>query len=99
MKSLLNRKILIVSIFFFLILSISAVSANENLTLIAESSNGEIATVDEIQAVGNDLDGEIISDDEDASTFEDLTREIDEIEDGGVINLTRDYRYGSGSKD
>ena len=99
MNSLINRKILIVSILFLFIISVSAVSANENLTDISDSSDGEIAAGDEILKISNDLDDETIGDDDDASTFEDLTREIDEIEDGGVINLTRDYRYDSGSKE
>ena len=32
-------------------------------------------------------------------TFTDLSNEIDEVEDGGELNITKDYKYESGSKD
>ena len=65
-----------------------------------ENLDDEIAASDEKLTVGfNDLNEEIVGADENAATFDDLTREIDDIEDGGVINLTKDYKYASGSKD
>ena len=70
---------------FVAILAVSAVSAADNVT-------------DDVVSVDND-DKIILSQESETSSFQDLSDEINKTSDGGVLNLTKDYVYKSGSTD
>ena len=47
--------------------------------------------------MGVDGNNQLIgADDSDEGTFDDLANEINAVEDGGVLNLTKDYIYSDG---
>ena len=82
---------MILTIILTFLLAVSTVSAAENIT---EDIVGIDATVD---VVNND-DQEILNENEDVpGTFDDLSSEISAVEDGGILNLTKDYRFVNGS--
>ena len=75
--------------------TIASVVASENHDL-SEKSSG--ATADEFICVEDDS---VITDggNGDVKTFDDLKTQIEDVEDGGILNLTQDYIYKSGSSD
>ena len=80
----MNKLTKILTILIITIFAITAVSAADN------------STDDNIGI--EDASNEIVSLNT-TGTFTDLSNEIDEVEDGGVLNITKDYIYESGSKD
>ena len=82
-----NKKLVLLTIFVFCLLAVSQAYAADN------------ATCDGV--IGTDDDGQMILQENasDEVGFDDLKSEIDDVEKGGVLNLTRDYRYdGSPSR-
>ena len=93
---MLNKKLILVLIFFISLIAVSAVSASENATEQIEA--GEIDSLDdEISAVA--IEDEIlteqvddkISTDTDNGTFSDLQDKINAASEGGTIYLNNNY--------
>ena len=86
-----NRKLILITLILACFLAVSVVSAADNDT--DEVAGIEIS--DEV--MGADSNNRLIgANASDAGTFEDLTNEINAVEDGGVLNLTKDYIYSDG---
>ena len=81
---LLNKKIMVLAILLVSLFALSAVSATDNAT-------------DDIAAINNDQT--MVVGEADSNTFENLSGEINATSDGGVLSLTKDYTYKSGSTD
>lgn len=81
---MVNKKTIILSAILVIILAVSTVSAAENAT-------SDIVSVEE--------DGQIILEEDEsaAGTFDDLSGEINAAGEGGVLNLTKDYKFSNGS--
>ena len=92
MAFLFNGKLVVITIILACLLAVSAVSAADNDTdeVVGMEMPDDVMGVD----CDNQLAG---ANDFDAGTFDDLTDEINAVEDGGVLNLTKDYRYANGS--
>lgn len=75
----------------------SATAANFDKTPLSAETDIE-KTTDEIISVE---DNTVITEDDgsEIKTFDDLKTEIDNVEEGGILNLTEDYIYKSGSSD
>ncbi|WP_407410906.1 C1 family peptidase [Methanobrevibacter sp.] len=69
-------------------LDINALSAETDF----EKTADEIISVEDNAVITGDKGSEV-------KTFDDLKTEIDDAEDGGILNLTQDYIYKSGSCD
>ena len=80
----MNKLTKILTILIITIFAITAVSAADNST---DDNIGIEDATNEIVSLNT------------TGTFTDLSNEIDEVEDGGVLNITKDYIYESGSKD
>ncbi len=82
---------MLLAIILVSLVTVSVVSAAENVT---EDIVGVDATVD----VVNEDDQETLNENGDLpGTFDDLSGEISAVEDGGILNLTKDYRFVNGS--
>ena len=85
------------------LLAISAVNAADNATsdvVSVEETTVDVVkeTTDEVVSVEND--NQVISANEsDWGTFDDLVKEINAVEEGGILNLTKDYKYVNGSNE
>ena len=89
---LFNRKLIVITVILSFILAVSAVSAADNDT--DEVVGMEISD----DVIGADCDNQLIgANDSDNGTFDDLAKKISAVEDGGVLNLTKDYKYSDGS--
>ena len=86
-----NRKLILITLILACFLAVSVVSAADNDT--DEVAGIEISDEVMVADSNNRLIGANASD---AGTFEDLTNEINAVEDGGVLNLTKDYIYSDG---
>ena len=80
------------AIFLVSLLAVSVVCAADNDTDEVAGMEMSDEVIDE--DCGNYLIG---ANDSDESTFDDLANEINAVEDGGVLNLTKGYRYADGS--
>ena len=74
-----------VAIIIFTLLTVSAVSANDNLAL--EDVNEDIASIDDNQIIIEENENTL-----DVGTFGDLESEISNISDGGTLSLIKDYK-------
>ena len=81
---MLNKKTIILSAILVFILAISTVNAAENAT-------------DDIVSIDEDCQVILEEDESTAGTFDDLSNEIDATDDGGTLDLTRDYKFVNGS--
>ena len=87
-----NRKLIVITVILSFILAVSAVSAADNDT--DEIVGMEISD----DVIGADCDNQLIgANDSDNGTFDDLAKKISAVEDGGVLNITKDYKYSDGS--
>jgi ribosomal protein L30E len=83
------KKIIYLSIIFIVFLvCFSTVHASD----FNESDNTDLLTIKADEKI---IDGELLGDNNSGS-FNDLAKEIKNVESGGTLNLTRDYVYSSG---
>ena len=91
MMVLFNRKLIVITVIFTCLLAVSPISAADNDT------NDVIGIEISDDVMGVDGNNQLIgADDSDEGTFDDLANEINVVEDGGVLNLTKDYIYADG---
>lgn len=101
-KILLNKKLMILAIFFVSLLAISVVSAAENATedITADVAGEDVVSVeettDEVVSV-EDNNQAITEGNNSVGSFAELETEINNVEESGVLNLMKDYKYISGS--
>ena len=88
------------AIFLVSLLAVSAVSAADNVTKeivsVEETTLDVVKETDDVDSAGDD--NQVISAIEsNVGTFNDLVNEINVVEEGGILNLTKDYKYVDGS--
>ncbi len=103
------KKTVILAIILVTLLAVSAVSAADNATddIISAEVASEDVVSNQVNAVENGTDNSIsVNDDNqvitegndsDVGSFDELQTEINNVEEGGVLNLTKDYEYVNGS--
>ena len=98
---MLNKKLMILTIFIVSLLAVSSVSAAENATddIISADTGNEVVSFEETtnEVVSVDNDNQVITEgnNSDVGSFADLETEINNVEEGGVLNLTKDYVYSN----
>ena len=97
---MLNKKLIMLAIFLVSLLAVSAVSAADNVTKeivsVEETTLDVVKETDDVDSAGDD--NQVISAIEsNVGTFNDLVNEINVVEEGGILNLTKDYKYVDGS--
>lgn len=83
------------AIFLVSLLAVSAVSAADNATKeivsVEETTLDVVKETDDVDSAGDD--NQVISAIEsNVGTFNDLVNEINVVEEGGILNLTKDYK-------
>ncbi len=103
------KKIMVLAIILTCLLAVSVVSAADNATddIITADVASEDVIGNQVNAVENGTDNAISANDDnqvitegndsDVGSFADLQTEINNVEEGGVLNLTKDYKYVNGS--
>ena len=91
---MLNKRIIVLAIFLVSLLAVSGVCAADNFTedIVGVEKTAHVKNMTkEVKGIENA--NNLI----DAGTFDELANEINSVEDGGILNLTKDYKYVSGS--
>lgn len=91
----LKYKLVILLILVVSLLSVSAVSAADNVTddiVSVDDATDEIQAVENVDWVNTEINN-------DTGTFDDLSSEINAVGEGGVLNLSKDYKFVKGSSD
>lgn len=89
------KKIMLISIFLLAILSLSSVSAQDNLTDIASETHA----TDIVSEIEPDSSNNSSNESIDIGTFDELDYEIQKTNETGLLKLEKDYEYASGSTD
>ena len=100
---------MILTIILTCLLAVSAVSAANNATDdIVSADAGSDVVSNQVNTVENGTDNAISANDNNqvitegntsVGSFADLETEINNVEEGGVLNLTKDYKYVNGSNE
>ena len=80
------KHILLITIIIASLLTISSVNALENTTDNITGVNDNVISVNNNQVSSNENDSDI-------GSFTDLETEINKIDENGVLNITKDYKY------